>query len=215
MLNLSPQKNDKLRILCVGAHSDDIEIGAGATLLSLADRYPGAEIRWVVFAAAGERRDEAVNSGRFFTEGFAAAQIDAFDFRDGYLPTEFPRLKHHFETLKGFEPDLVFTHNGADRHQDHRTVSELAWQTFRNHWILEYEIPKYDGDLGAPNVFHVVSSADCDRKVDALDRVFGSQRSKRWFSRDTFTGLMRLRGVECQSETGFAEAFYCRKMVIE
>ena len=201
-------------ILCVGAHSDDIEIGAGATLLSLAPRFPEAAVHWVVLAGGNRRSAEARASAAFFSSGFGKAEIVVHDFRDGFFPTQLANLKECLEGLKPVAPDLVFTHYREDRHQDHRTVSDLTWQTFRDHLILEYEIPKFDGDLGAPNLFHPVSVADRDRKLEALDRFFGSQRDKRWFTDDTFSGLMRLRGIECNAESGFAEAFYCRKMVI-
>ncbi len=213
-MHLDFQSDGVQRILCIGAHSDDIEIGAGATLLSLASRFPGATVHWVVLAGGDRRSAEARESAAFFASGFSQAEIAVHDFRDGFFPAQYAALKECLEGLKPVAPDLVFTHHREDRHQDHRTVSDLTWQTFRDHLVLEYEIPKFDGDLGVPNLFHPVSVAERDRKLEALDRFFGSQRDKRWFTDDTFSGLMRLRGVECNSESGYAEAFYCRKMVI-
>lgn len=200
-------------ILCIGAHSDDIEIGAGGTILSLSERFPLATIRWAVFSADGARRDEAHSSAIDFCAGYRAAEIEIHRFKDGLFPSIIADLKEMLEDLKRTSPDIIFTHLREDLHQDHRTLSDLTWQSFRDHLILEYEIPKYDGDMGRPNAFHPISWEVLDRKLDALDRHFGSQRSKQWFSRDTFRGLMRLRGMECRAESGFAEAFYCRKMI--
>lgn len=207
--------NEAPRILCLGAHSDDIEIGAVATLLGLADRYSQARIDWVVFGAGGIRREEALASAEYCTDGFSDAQIEVLGFRDGHFPMQAGAIKEAFEVLKRrCEPNIIFTHYREDRHQDHRLISDMTWQTFRNHLIFEYEIPKYDGDLGVPSVFSKTSEHLVERKLEILDRFFATQRNKGWFAPETFSALMRLRGVECQSESGFAEAFYCRKLVL-
>lgn len=214
-LDLDCKDSDTLNILCLGAHSDDIEIGALATILGLIRRYENANVTWAVFSAIGPRKDEAMASATHCTQGAGDAEIRTYEFEDGYFPQDIAAIKSEFEDLKKHRnPDLILTHYRHDLHQDHRAISDLTWQTFRNHLILEYEIPKYDGDLGVPNVFSPVSQELCEEKVQILDRFFGSQRSKSWFTDDLFTGLMRLRGMECQSPTRYAEAFYCRKAVI-
>jgi len=204
-----------LRILCLGAHPDDIEIGCGGTVLSLLDARPDAEVLWVVFGAHGARADEARASAAAFLEGAARAEVDVFEFRDGFFPARVGAIKERFEELKGrIEPDLVLTHRDADRHQDHRMVSELTWNTFRHHLVLEYEIPKYDGDLGRPNLFVPVTREVRARKVELLLEHFATQRSRTWFTAETFEGLMRIRGIECASPTGYAEGFHARKLVL-
>lgn len=215
MLSLlpAPRSGRPLRVLCLGAHSDDIEIGCGATVLHLLDQLPEVEVYWAVFAAAGQRREEAEAGAAAFLGRAAAAHTRFHDFRDGYFPAEFTRLKDAFEALKGWvEPDLVLTHQRADRHQDHRTLADLTWNTFRNHLVLGYEIPKYEGDLGNPNLFVPVSPERAQAKITALMEGFASQRSKGWFTPDTFHGLMRLRGIQAASPTGLAEAFYAEKI---
>ena len=202
-------------ILCLGAHSDDIEIGALATILGLARKYSSAQVTWVVFSARGERAEEASASADHCTGGYSAADILLHEYRDGYFPQQVGPIKSEFDALKQrCNPDIIFTHNRSDRHQDHRVISDLTWQTFRNHLILEYEIPKYDGDFGVPNLFNSVSQDLCDEKLLVLERYFSSQRSKSWFTSDLFMALMRLRGMECNSNTALAEAFYCRKLVL-
>jgi LmbE family N-acetylglucosaminyl deacetylase len=203
-----------LRVLALGCHADDIELGCGGTLLRLKDEAPALEVRWVVFSALGERAQEVRASAEELLDGVARVEVVLHEFRDGYLPYLGPAVKDSVEALKDFEPDVVFTHQRSDLHQDHRLVSELAWNTFRDHLILEYEIPKYDGDLGAPNVFVPLDDATCRRKVEILMRHYGSQRSKRWFTEDLFYGLMRLRGMESGSASPYAEAFYGRKLVL-
>lgn len=203
---------DVRSVLCLGAHSDDIEIGAGATLLRLIRETPGVRIAWVVFAGAGPRGDEARGSAARFLAGAAASEVEIFEFRDGRFPEQWAAIKDRFETLKRHAPDLIFTHYGQDLHQDHRTISELTWNAFRDHLILEYEIPKWDGGLGSPNVFAAASVADTDAKIAWLMEFFGSQRSKHWFDDLTFRGLMRLRGMECCAPEALAEAFYGRKL---
>lgn len=202
-------------ILLLGAHSDDIEIGCGATLHRLAAERAGASVHWVVFSAIGPREDEAKASAEEFLTGFADHRIALHRFRDAYFPQCIGEIKDSFEALKDeIAPDLIFTHHGLDRHQDHKVISDLTWNTFRDHLILEYEIPKYDGGLGDPNVFVPVTSEQCERKIDALLRHFQTQRNKHWFTRDLFAGLMRLRGLEGHSPSGLAEAFHCRKATL-
>jgi LmbE family N-acetylglucosaminyl deacetylase len=203
-------------ILVVGAHADDAEIGCGGTILRLAASHPHAEVVWVVLCAGGDRAEEARRSAEDFLQGFANTRIVVKDFRDAFLPYVGGTVKELFEELKAtVTPQLVFTHQGSDLHQDHRLLNELTWNTFRDHLILEYEIPKYDGDLGSPNVFVQLDEETVRRKTSAVLAHFATQRDKRWFTEDTFRSLMRLRGMECNSETGHAEAFYCRKLVVE
>jgi LmbE family N-acetylglucosaminyl deacetylase len=203
------------RLLVVGSHADDIEIGCGGTVLKLVRTSPGLEVWWVVLSAAGERAAEAQASAGAFLEGVERRRILVDGFRDGFFPYEGSALKERFEELKReFTPDLVLTHYRGDLHQDHRLVSELTWNTFRDQLILEYEIPKYDGDLGIPNVFVHLDEATCQQKVDALLRYFPSQRNRRWFTSDLFLSLMRLRGMEANAPSRYAEAFHGRKVVI-
>ncbi len=205
---------DQVRsVLLIGAHSDDIEIGCGATVLRLLEERPSIELTWIVLSANGTRRDEAQASAESFLAAAKSAQIKIEGFRDGFFPYDGAAVKERFEALKEeVSPDLIFCHYGADRHQDHRLVSELTWNTFRNHCILEYEIPKYDGDLGSPNVFAPVSDAQRERKIEILLKCFPSQATKHWFAAETFAGLMRLRGLESNAPNGYAEAFYARKI---
>jgi len=202
-------------ILCVGAHSDDIEIGCGGTILRLQRDYPGCRLYWVVFSAAGVRADEARQAAELFGGSAICGGPRLSEFRDGFLPYVGAEVKAVFEELKQeVSPDLILTTSRRDSHQDHRLLGELTWNTFRNHWILEYEIPKYDGDFGQPGVFVPLEAEDCERKIEYLMRVFGSQHTKRWFEPDTFRSVMRLRGMECNALSGYAEAFYCRKLVL-
>jgi LmbE family N-acetylglucosaminyl deacetylase len=203
------------QILCLGAHSDDIEIGCGGTILRLAQQYPFCSFHWVVFSAAGIRGEEAQRAAMLFAGAKAVNGPLLKSFQDGFMPYFGADVKAVFEELKQIiSPDLIFTHHRADAHQDHRLLAELTWNTFRNHLILEYEIPKYDGDLGQPSVFVPLSAELCQRKVQIITETFESQRSKRWFQPDTFFSLMRLRGMECNAPSGFAEAFFCRKVVL-
>ena len=216
MLNLvlGKPKEAPLNILCLGAHSDDIEIGCGGTMLRLVAESPALAITWVVFSARGERAFEARSSAGEFTKRVQHKQVLVHEFRDGYFPANFASIKDVFEGLKnGTSPDLIFTHYRQDLHQDHRLVSELTWNTFRNHFILEYEIPKYDGDLGSPSFFVQLDTPICQRKIQLLMTHFKTQAEKDWFTQDTFLGLLRLRGMESKSSGKFAEAFYCRKIV--
>jgi LmbE family N-acetylglucosaminyl deacetylase len=201
-------------VLAIGAHADDVEIGCGGTLLTLGETHPEAELVWVVLSARGERADEARRSAAEFVAGFASADIVVESFPDGYFPYSGGDVKERFEKLKReVSPDLIFTHQREDLHQDHRVVCELTWNTFRNHLIFEYEVPKYDGDFGAPNVFVELSDRIAERKVDLLFQHFASQRDKHWFTEDLFHALMRLRAMEANSASKRVEAFYCRKLV--
>jgi LmbE family N-acetylglucosaminyl deacetylase len=217
VISLSPNGHrDALRrVLLIGAHADDIEIGCGGTILRLIETRPGLEVCWVVLSGGAERSAEAKASARRFLEGATSPQIIVQGFRDGYFPYDGAQVKDFFEELQTMvEPDVIFTHGREDRHQDHRLVSELTWNTFRNHLILEYEIPKYDGDLGSPNVFVELSAEICRRKTCALLEGFPSQRSKHWFTEDLFLSVMRLRGMECRASSRFAEGFYGHKILL-
>ena len=214
-LTLASREGEPLRILALGAHSDDIEIGCGASLLRLIAEHPGCEVRWVVFSGDEERARETRASAAEILAGAGRSEVITEEFRDGFFPYQGEAIKEAFERLKvGFTPDWIFTHRRDDAHQDHRLVADLTWNTFRNHLIFEYEIPKYDGDLGAPNVFVPLSEEACRTKVEVLTRHFGTQLGKHWFTEDLFWGLMRLRGMECGSPSRFAEAFHGRKVVL-
>jgi LmbE family N-acetylglucosaminyl deacetylase len=203
------------RILAIGCHADDIEIGCGGTLLAFARSNPDLEVDWIVLAARGERADEARASAAAFLPGVVNARVEVHEFRDGFLPYVGGEVKEVFEELKGrVDPQLILTHAGYDLHQDHRLACELTWNTFRDHLILEYEIPKVDGDLGRPNVFMPLTAAVAEEKLNLLERHFPSQAGKHWFDRETFQGLMRLRGMEAVAPERFAEAFTCRKVVL-
>ena len=216
MLSLAPDGRDRpLRLLCVGAHSDDLEIGCGGTVLEWLSGGRSLEICWVVLSAEGPRGDEARSSARELLQGATASRVVIGDFPDCYFQARYADVKAFFEELKTeIEPDVVFSHRLDDRHQDHRLAAELTWNTWRNHLILEYEIPKYEGDLSTPTVYIPLSAPTAQRKVDHLERAFGSQRSKDWFDPLTFQGLMRIRGVESRAPSGFAEAFHARKLIV-
>lgn len=203
-----------LNILCLGAHSDDIEIGCGGTILRLAHEYPHCVFHWVVFSALGVRAAEAKRGAGLFAGAAALKGPLLKSFQDGFMPFVGAEVKAAFEELKAVSPDLIFTHNRRDAHQDHRLLAELTWNTFRDHLILEYEIPKFDGDLGQPSVFVPLEPEFYEKKVRYILEAFQSQHCKRWFRQDTFLGLMRLRGMECNASSGYAEAFYCRKLVL-
>jgi len=202
------------RILAIGAHPDDIEIGCGGTILRLVAQRRALEVLWVVFAATPERAAEARASAGAFLDGIPAARVIVRDYRDGFLPYLGAALKDEFEALKReFSPDLVFTHYREDRHQDHRLVSDLTWNTWRDHFILEYEIPKYDGDFGSPNFFSPLPRATLARKVALILEHFRSQSERQWFTRELFEAVARVRGMECAAADQVAEAFYARKVV--
>lgn len=203
-----------LRILCLGSHSDDIEIGCGGTVLRLAEQYPGATFHWVVFSATGIRAEEARRAAGLFTSSARLEGPVVKTFKDGFLPFAGSEVKAVFEELKDISPDVIFTHNRKDAHQDHRLVADFTWNTFRDHLILEYEIPKYDGDLGQPTFFVPLKTETYQYKVRSIMETFQSQHSKHWFQEETFLSLMRLRGMECNAPSGYAEAFYCRKLVL-
>lgn len=202
------------RLLVVGCHPDDVEIGCGGTILSLTRSHPSLEVTWVVLSARAPRADEARASAAAFLADAASADVRLHDFRDGFLPYTGGETKEVFESLKEVEPDLVLTHSRTDLHQDHRLVCELTWNTFRDHLILEYEIPKYDGDLGAPNVFVPLAAAIVEEKLSLLRTHFGSQAGKHWFDDELFRGLMRIRGMEAPSPTRYAEGFVGRKVTL-
>jgi LmbE family N-acetylglucosaminyl deacetylase len=204
-----------LRVLALGAHCDDIEIGCGGTLLRLAAERERLEVRWVAFCSTPNRAREGRASAAAFLEAAADAIVTIHDHRDGFLPESWAAVKDRFEASKRtFSPDIIFTHFRHDLHQDHRVVSDLTWNTFRNHLILEYEIPKFDGDLGAPNCFAPLRSATLERKIALVLEHFPSQQDKPWFAPDLFRALPRIRGMECAAPERLAEAFYCRKVVL-
>lgn len=205
--------NRPLRILCLGAHSDDLEIGCGGSILELIGRYPDLHVTWIVFSALGSRASEARASAEAYLAGANCKTIVLKEFKDSFFPYHGAEIKDFFNQLKAEPaPDLIFTHYRYDLHQDHRLICELTWNTFRNHLILEYEIPKYDGDMGAPNLFISLDEAICQKKIDLLLEHFQTQSNRHWFSEDTFFALMRLRGMEAPNPGKFAEAFYCRKI---
>jgi LmbE family N-acetylglucosaminyl deacetylase len=205
----------KLTILCLGAHSDDIEIGCGGTILKLLRDHPGSHVVWAVLSARGRRKQEATSSAKAFLARAGSAKIEAKSFKESFFPYHGEAIKEYFEGLKlAINPDLILTHYRHDLHQDHRVVCELTWNTFRRHQILEYEIPKYDGDLGQPNLYVPLADAVCKAKVALLMDGFSTQRSRQWFTKDTFYALLRLRGIEANSSGRYAEAFYTRKIVL-
>src|SRR5262245_23380372 len=204
---------DQLSILCLGADSDDIEIGRGATLLSMIDRGIRVHVHWCVLSGGGDREKEARASGTDFLTRAASSQIEVMSFQDSLFPEQSDAIKSWFEALKQrANPNLILTHRRDDAHQDHQEVSRLTWNTFRDHCILEYEIPKWDGDLGQPNLYMPVSAEALRRKIDLLNEHFASQRSKQWFDSELFLGLARLRGMECGAPERYAEAFFARKL---
>jgi LmbE family N-acetylglucosaminyl deacetylase len=217
MLNIDFNRSDKAayHLLCLGAHCDDIEIGCGGTLLKLIENQRVQSIKWVVFTSTSERAKEARDSAEEFLKDVPQKEVIVKNYRDGFLPQLASEVKEEFESIKkGFSPDIIFTHYKQDLHQDHRLLADFTWNTFRNHLILEYEIPKYDGDLGNPNCFVHLDSAYAKRKSDIMLKCFTSQASKHWFDEETFLALMRLRGMQSAAFSKYAEAFYTRKMVM-
>jgi len=217
MINLSlrGEAPGPLTVLCLGAHSDDIEIGCGGTILRLREQYPDVRFHWVVLSAVGVREAEARHAAALFAGPSALSEPLLKAFTDGFMPFVGAEVKAVLEELKqAVSPDLIFTPYRNDAHQDHRLVAELTWNTFRDHLILEYEIPKYDGDLGQPSVFVPLADDLCKKKARYLMEAFPSQHTKRWFEERTFLSLLRLRGMECNAPSGYAEGFYCRKLVL-
>ena len=213
-LALGPETRP-LRILCFGAHCDDIEIGAGGTLLRLLAERPGCDVHWVVMSSNPVRERETRASAVDFLAAAGQSQVTIQSFRESFLPYRGEEVKDFFEQVKAqAPPDLVLTHHRHDEHQDHRLVAQLTWNTFRDHLILEYEIPKYEGDLGHPNLFVPLPAALARRKVELILKNYPSQTGRSWFRRETFDAVMALRGVECNALEGWAEAFHCRKATI-
>ena len=214
-LELSRQKGESLKVLCLGAHSDDIEIGCGGTVLRLLSEYDDVEIHWVILGSSGQREDEAVASANKFLAEAKEKQIIIKNFKESFFPYIGGEIKNFFEELKTkTSPDIIFTHYRHDLHQDHRLISELTWNTYRDHLILEYEIIKYDGDLGVPNLFVHLGESICRRKIEFIMDSFKSQEKKDWFTPDAFLSILRIRGIESKAPDKFAEAFYCRKLVL-
>ena len=204
-----------LSLLCLGAHSDDIEIGAGGTILNWIETGVALDVHWVVFSASEPRAAEAANSANGFLRGAKHVRVSLYEFRDGYFPYQGIELKDCFEKLKReMQPDVVLTHRRDDAHQDHREVARLTWNSFRDHVILEYEIPKWDGDLGRPNIYQPFSQATLERKIELLQEHFATQRSKDWFDPETFRALARLRGMESRAPERVAEAFVLSKGIL-
>ena len=218
MIELQVSDIDKrgLNILFLGAHCDDIEIGCGGTVLTLLEKYKIRKIVWVVFCSNETRKKEAEASAGHFLEPVENMDIRVMSYRDGFLPHVWSEVKEEFESVKSqFNPDLIFTHTRDDRHQDHRIVSDLTWNTFRNHLILEYEIPKYDGDLTTPSLYVEIDRETADHKKRIILKSFQSQQNKHWLDDELLSSLMRIRGVESVSESGYAEGFHVRKMVLK
>jgi LmbE family N-acetylglucosaminyl deacetylase len=212
---LDRNRDSELRLLCLGAHSDDIEIGCGGTILKLISDYPNIIVTWIVFGSNGHRSVEAQNSASQFLASVGEKEIIIKNYRDGFFPYQGKEIKEYFEQLKRrISPDLIFTHFRNDLHQDHRLICELTWNTFRDHMILEYEVPKYDGDLGSPNFFVHLNERTCNQKIEYLMTHFKTQIERHWFTADTFLSMLRLRGVESKSPDKYAEAFYCRKVIL-
>jgi len=215
MIPLLLQKSDTpLKVLCLGSHSDDIEIGCGGSILRLLSEHQQVDITWIVFSSNNEREQEARKSAELFLRQAHRKEVIIEHFRDGFFPFDGTKIKDFFESLKRLSPDVIFSHSRKDAHQDHRLLAELTWNTFRNHLVLEYEIPKYDGDLGQPNFFVPLAHEAYETKVAYLMEAFKTQHGKRWFEKETFLALMRLRGMECNAPSGYAEGFYSRKVVI-
>ncbi len=213
---LSIGPTDKpLSVLCLGAHSDDIEIGAGATMLHWCSRRP-INVHWCVLSGNNERAKEAKASAEDYVQDASGYEIELQSFKDGFFPYQGEAIKSWFEGLKQrIQPDVVFTHRREDAHQDHREICSLTWNTFRDHLILEYEIPKWDGDIGQPDTYVSVPESIIKKKADLLMKHFGTQRGKDWFDPETFMGLARIRGMECRAPERYAEGFYTRKVTLE
>ncbi len=213
-LTIDRAADEPLAILCLGAHADDIEIGVGGTILSLLERHPGSHVTWVVFSGNAEREAEARASAGTLLKQAGKAEVVIHHFEDGFFPAESARIKRGFEELKPIAPHIVFTHHKGDHHQDHRLIAELTWNTFRDHLILEYEVLKYDPDLGNPNLFVPLTPQQAKAKLASLSTFFVSQRQKRWFSEETFMAMMRIRGTQAGCPSGLAEGFYASKFLL-
>ena len=214
-MSLSQALERKPQLLLLGAHCDDIEIGCGGCLIELLEKNPEIEVNWIVFSSNEIRSDEARNSAEEYLADFKRKTIRILKYQNGYFPHEMKKIKLFFEDLKKhLDPGVIFTHYRNDLHQDHRTINELTWNTFRSHFVLEYEIAKYDGDLGIPNVFFPLKKDTVDKKIERLIKHFDSQAERQWFTEDTFRALLRIRGIECDAESGFSEAFHGRKISI-
>lgn len=214
MLEARLGNGEPLRLLCLGAHSDDLEIAASGTVMTLLQRHPGSEVTWVVFSGDERRVGEARGAAAELLTDAGSSEVRTLDFRENHFPYQGSALKNAFESLKAIDPDLIFCHARHDRHQDHRTLAELTWNAFRNHLVLEYEIPKYEGDLRQPNLYVPLSDEMLARKLALLEHHFASQHDKPWYDTETFRGLMRLRGIECRAPGGYAEGFYASKLVL-
>jgi LmbE family N-acetylglucosaminyl deacetylase len=214
MLKMEFKQPELKTIMCIGAHCDDIEIGCGGTLLRLAEENPGISVHWYIFSSDPVREQEVRQSAKYFLDG-CSGKVTVKGFRNGFFPYIGGEIKEYFEEIKQAEsPDLIFTHYRDDRHQDHRLLSDLTWNTFRDNLIFEYEVPKYDGDIGVPNFFMQLGQTHWEKKIEIIIDCYKSQVHKHWFSAETFSSLMRLRGMECAAPSGYAEAFYCRKLTI-
>jgi LmbE family N-acetylglucosaminyl deacetylase len=215
-LHLTRNPAAPLKLLLLGAHSDDIEIGCGGTILQLLAERPNVDVEWIVFSSTSEREREARTGAACFLEQCTGMKhVQVHHFRDGYFPYQGAQIKEFFEGLKEqLDPDMIFTHCRDDRHQDHRVINELTWNTWRQHWILEYEVPKYDADLGVPNIFVPIAQDTGALKARYICDTFGSERGKAWMTPDTFLALLRIRGIECAAPDRYAEAFHCRKLVL-
>ena len=202
------------QILCLGAHSDDIEIGCGGTILKILQDFSNISYYWIVFSSDEKRTKEAINSANILLKGAKSIKVDVLQFRENYFPYVGYEIKNAMEQIKSnISPDIIFTHYRNDLHQDHRLISELTWNAFRDHFILEYEVPKYDGDFGTPNFFVHLNEKLCRTKIDHLLTSFKTQTNRHWFTEDLFLAIMRLRGIESNAPDKFAEAFHCRKIV--
>jgi LmbE family N-acetylglucosaminyl deacetylase len=218
LLDLARPPKGHFDVLCIGAHCDDIEIGCGGTVLALQHRYPGCRVHWLILTSVPERHSEASSAVRALVKPACRGETLICDFPDGMLPGHLVQVKERFnafKTLIAGGPDLILTHHGLDRHQDHALVSQVTWQTFREHLVWEYEIPKYDGDLTTPNMYVPLSAANAARKIKLIVKSFASQRGKPWFTADNLMAMLRLRGLECRSPSGLAEGFHCRKLVFD
>ncbi len=214
-LHFNFDKDKGLKLLFFGAHCDDIEIGCGGTILKIINQYKISEIKWVVFASNEDRKKEAIIGANYFLDKVQHKEIIVLDYKDAFLNQSAFDIKEYFESLKKkFDPDIVFTHYRHDRHQDHRLISDLTWNTFRNHLVLEYEIPKYDGDLGQPNFFFKLTEKEASQKVKFIIDSYSSQAQKHWFDEETFLSLMRIRGLESANTAKYSEAFFSRKVIM-